>query len=320
VRRGTRGFDEVSMALLLTPIFGSADEWRSLFAQAMPALDLRLWPDAGNPADIEVAAVAMIPPGKLQTFPNLKLIVSLTAGAEGLLADRDLPDVPVVRASDLDGDAMMNEAALLHVLRHHRHLPAYAAAQQRCEWISLPRLRADQRKVGVMGLGAIGLSAARALARHGFKVAGWVRSPRTLEDIEVFAGRAALPAFLARSEIVVNFLPLTAETEGILDAQAFAQMPKGAAIVNLGRGAHVVDADLMAALDSGHLAGATLDVFRIEPLPKDSPLWRHPKITVIPHASRRIAPSDLVPRIVEAMRRLKAGEPQRFPVDRARGY
>jgi glyoxylate/hydroxypyruvate reductase A len=206
------------------------------------------------------------------------------------------------------------------VLRHHRNLPAYALAQQRCEWISLPRLRAGQRKVGVMGLGSIGLAAAKALARHGFKVAGWVRTPRAVEGIEVFAGWEALSAFLARSEIVVNFLPLTQETTGILNSKAFGQMPKGAALVNLGRGAHVNEADLMAALDNDQLAGATLDVFPVEPLPKESPLWRHPKITIIPHASRRIEPRDLVPRIIEAMQRLKSGEPQRDLVDRARGY
>jgi len=308
------------MALLVTPIFGKPEDWRKLFAEFAPSLDVRMWPEAGNPADIDVAAVALMPPGKLKTFPNLRLIVSLTAGAEGLLGDPELPNVPVARASDPDGDAMMNEAALLHVLRHHRNLPAYALAQQRSEWISLPRLRADQRKVGVMGLGAIGLAAARTLARHGFKVAGWVRAPRTVDGIEVFAGRERLSAFLARSDIVLNFLPLTPETTGMLNAQAFAQMPKGGAIVNLGRGAHVNEADLMAALDSDQLAGATLDVFPVEPLPKDSPLWRHPKITIIPHASRRIDPRDLVPRVLDAMRRLNAGEPQVFPVDRTRGY
>jgi glyoxylate/hydroxypyruvate reductase A len=308
------------MALLLTPVFGKADEWQTLFAAEMPGLDLRIWPDAGDPADIEAAAVALMPPGKLKAFPNLRLIVSLTAGAEGLLRDPELPDVPIARAGAPDGDAMMNEAALLHVLRHHRNLPAYAAAQQRSEWISLPRLRARERKVGVMGLGSIGLAAAKTLARHGFDTAGWVRSPRAGDGIAIFAGREQLPAFLARSEIVVNFLPLTPETAGILNAQAFAQMPKGAAIVNLGRGPHVVEADLMAALDSGQLAGATLDVFPVEPLPKDSPLWRHPKITVIPHASRRIEPRDLVPRVADAVRRLRAGEPQLALIDRKRGY
>jgi glyoxylate/hydroxypyruvate reductase A len=308
------------MALLLTPVFGKAEEWRNLFAAEMPELDLRIWPEPGNATDIEAAAVALMAPGKLKAFPNLRLIVSLTAGAEGLLGDPELPDVPIARSSDPDGDEMMNEAALVHVLRHHRHLPAYAAAQQRSEWISLPRVRARDRKVGVMGLGSIGLAAAKTLARHGFAVAGWVRSPRAESGIEVFAGREQLPAFLARSEIVVNFLPLTNETTGILNAQAFAQLPKGAAVVNLGRGAHVNEADLMAALDSGQLAGATLDVFPVEPLPKESPLWRHPKITVIPHASRKIEPRDLVPRVADAIRRLRAGQPQLALIDRQRGY
>ena len=308
------------MALLLTPIFAKADEWRRLFAAEMPELDLRVWPDAGDPADIEAAAVALMPKGKLKDFPNLRLIVSLTAGAEGLLGDPELPDVPIARSGDPDGDAMMNEAALLHVLRHHRNLPAYAAAQLRCEWISVPRPRAQERKVGVMGLGSIGLAAAKTLAQHGFKVAGWVRAPRQADGIEIFAGRDQLPGFLARSEIVVNFLPLTPQTTGILDAAAFAQMPQGGAVINLGRGPHVNEADLMAALDSGHLAGATLDVFPVEPLPKESPLWRHPKITIIPHASRKIEPRDLVPRVADAVRRLRSGQPQLALIDRERGY
>jgi glyoxylate/hydroxypyruvate reductase A len=171
-----------------------------------------------------------------------------------------------------------------------------------------------------MGLGSIGLGAAKALARHGFQVAGWVNTPRAVDGIEVFAGRDRLADFLQRSEIVVNFLPLTSETVGILDAAAFAQMPKGSSVINLGRGAHVNEPDLMAALDSGHLAAATLDVFPVEPLPKESPLWRHPGITVIPHASRRIDPRDLVPRIAQAVKRLRAGAPPRDLIDRNRGY
>ena len=142
------------MALLLNAFFGKPEDWRKLFAAEMPELDVRIWPDAGDPAEIDVAAVASLPPGRLKALPNLRMVVSLLAGAEALLADPSLPDVPIVRAGNPDGDAMMSEAALLHVLRHHRHLPAYLLAQQRCEWISLPRLRAQERSVGVMGLGA----------------------------------------------------------------------------------------------------------------------------------------------------------------------
>jgi len=310
------------MALLLNFFFGKPDEWRQWFAAEMPELDVRVWPDTGNREDIDVVACGSLPEGAFKTFPNLRLVVSLLAGPDAILHDPAVPkDVPIVRAGDPAGDTMMNEVTLLHVLRHHRNMPAYAAAQQRAEWISLPRLPARERKVGVMGLGAIGLAAAKTLKGIGFQVAGWVRTPRPAPDgIEVFAGKGQFPAFLARSEIVVNLLPITPETENVLDAKAFAALPKGASVVNLGRGAHVVDADLIAALDSGHLAAATLDVFRKEPLPSDDPLWRHPKITVMPHASRRIEARPMVPRICDAIRRLNAGRPLENVVDRARGY
>src|SRR5262249_7427254 len=183
-----------------------------------------------------------------------------------------------------------------------------------------PRLRASQRSVGVLGLGVIGLSVAKTLAAHGFKVAGWVRTPKPVNGIEVFAGREQWPAFLGRSEIVVNLLPLTGETRGILNADAVAHLPKGASMINLGRGAHVVEADLMAALDRDHLAGATLDVFPVEPLPKESPLWHHPKITITPHAARRIDAADLVPRVCDSIRALHAGRPLENLIDRRRGY
>jgi glyoxylate/hydroxypyruvate reductase A len=308
------------MALMLTPIFGTAEEWRKLIAADMPDLDVRVWPDIGNPADIEVAAVAGLPRGTLKTLPNLRLVVSLTAGVDMLIGDPDLPDVPLVRAAEENGDAMIDEFALLHVLRHHRDLPELALAQQRSEWLRKKPKPASQRPVGVMGLGAIGLSVARTLARHGFDVAGWVRSPRREDGIAIFHGPEQLPAFLARSEIVINLLPLTAETREILNAKTLALLPKGAAVINLGRGPHVAEADLMAALDSGHLAAATLDVFPVEPLPKESPLWRHPKITVTPHVSRQIYPSNLAPRVCAAIRRLNAGQPLQHLVDRKRGY
>jgi glyoxylate/hydroxypyruvate reductase len=308
------------MALLLTPVFTTPDEWRRLIASELPDIDVRIWPDVGNPADIEVAAVAGLPRGKLKTFPNLRLIVSLTAGVDMLIGDPELPDVPIVRAADPGGDVMINEFALLHVLRHHRDLPTFALAQQNSEWLRIVPKHAHERPVGVMGLGAIGQSVAQTLARHGFDVAGWVRSPREVDGVTIFHGSGQLPAFLKRSEIVVNLLPLTDETKDILNASAFAQMPKGASVINLGRGPHIAEADLMAALDSGQLAAATLDVFPTEPLAKDSPLWRHPKITITPHVSRRIYPSNLAPRVCDAIHRLTAGQPFVHEVDRRRGY
>ncbi len=310
------------MALLLTPLFAPVETWRQLFQREMPDLEIRIWPDAGNRDDIEIAAIGRLPENVLRSFPNLKMIVSLFAGQDLLMADTTLPaGVPIVRASPHTGDPMMDEAALTHVLRHHRNLPDYLLAQRRAEWVSLPRIRAQDRKVGVLGLGIIGLNTAKCLAAHGFQVAGWVKHPRKAEEgIEIFAGKDQLGAFLARSEIIVNLLPATAETDNILNRETLALLPKGASIVNLGRGQQIVDADLIAALDSGHLSGATLDVFRQEPLPKEDPLWRHPRVTVLPHASRVPDARAMVPLICAQIARLRRGETLIDVVDPAIGY
>jgi len=309
------------MALLLAPVGSAGAQWLRYIAAEVPDLEVRIWPEVGDKADIDIAAVSHLPHGVLASLPNLRLIISLTACAEALLSDPALPrNVPLVRSSEPGGDPMMNETALMHVLRHHRLMHEYLLSQQRREWKPLARVRAEERRVGVMGLGMIGLPCAQALARHGFQVAGWARRPRTVEGIEVYHGRAQLPAFLARSEIVVNLLPVTRETENILCRETFDLLPKGAALVNLARGQHVVDADLIAALDSGRLAAATLDAFRVEPLPKESPLWAHPRITIMPHVARRLDPATIAHRVCENILRLRRGEPLLYPIDRDAGY
>ena len=308
------------MALLLAPQSGTGDVWRRAFAAAMPELEVRIWPEVGDPAAIDIAAVGAMPAGALAKLPKLRLILSLTAGVDTLLSDPALPAVPIARTADPDGDAMMNETALLHVLRHHRSMPDYLQAQQRCEWIRRPIKAARERPVGVMGLGSVGLAIAKTLASIGFPVAGWVRQPRSADGIEIFSGTGQFNAFSARSEILLNLLPLTPQTNGIVNSAMLKALPKGAAFINLGRGDHVVEADLIAALDSGHLAAATLDVYPVEPLPKDSPLWRHPKITVMPHVARRLVPEQIAARICTIIRDFRAGIPLAQAVDRKRGY
>ena len=192
------------MALLLAPQPGTGDVWRRAFAAAMPELEVRVWPDVGDPAAIDIAAVGAMPTGALAKFPNLRLILSLTAGVDTLLSDPTLPDVPIARTADPDGDVMMNETALLHVLRHHRYMPDYLQAQQRCEWIRRPIKAARERPVGVMGLGSVGLAIAKTLVAIGFPVAGWVRQPRAADGVEIFSGGEQLDAFLARSEILAE--------------------------------------------------------------------------------------------------------------------
>ncbi len=311
------------MALLLDPAPGRAEPWLDELKKRLPDLEVRIWPEIGDPKDIEFAAIGFTSRGKaLAGLPNLRFVASIMAGVDHIVNDPDMPkDVPLVRSSDPKGDRLMNETALLHTLRHHRHMHEYAIDQRNHEWKPRrPVQHCATRKVGVMGLGQIGLPLARFLAEFGFDVAGWSRRAREAEGLTLFHGAEGLIPFLARSEILVNLLAVTPETTDILDARAFARMPKGACIVNLARGQHIVDADLIAALDSGQLAAATLDVFRTEPLPPDHPFWDHPRITIQPHVARAPHPRDLAPQLVENIRRARAREALAWTIDRARGY
>ena len=214
----------------------------------------------------------------------------------------------------------MGEYVLLAVLRHHREFDRFEREQRARNWAySFPPQAAD-RPVGIMGLGELGASAAKLLSAQGFPVLGWSRTPKAIEGVTSYAGRGELHAFLHRSQILVCLLPLTAETRGILDAETFDGLPHGACVINVARGDHLVEADLLAALDSGHLAGATLDVFRTEPLPVDDPLWRHPKVLITPHVASYSLPATAADGVVDNVRRALAGQPLRHQVDRARGY
>lgn len=308
------------MALLFLSADDPAEEWRAELTARMPGLEVRIWPDVGDPADIEVALVWRAPPGELARYPNLKAILSLGAGIEWLIGDPTVPDVPIARMVDPSLTRTMTEYVFLAVLRHHREFDRFEREQRARRWAYRFPPQAADRRVGIMGLGELGAAAARALARHGFQVAGWSRTPKAIDGVTSHAGRAALAGFLHRTDILVCLLPLTADTQGILDAETFAALPHGAAVINVARGAHLVEADLLAALDSGHLGGATLDVFREEPLPPESPLWAHPKILITPHVASYCVPSTAADGVVDNIRRALAGEPLRHQVDRTRGY
>jgi len=314
------------MSVILVAVDGVlADSWANAF-RGQAGATVRTWPDAiGNPDDIEVACVWRAPHGVLAALSNLKLIVNLGAGADFLLADPDLPDVPIVRAAHPDLSMRLTEYVVLHTLRYHRRQPLYDEQQRNRLWQAHHQPAASEVAVGVMGLGAIGTEAARVLARIGFKVAGWSASAKTIDGIETFHGAAGLDAFLARTEILVCLLPLTPATEGILDRALFGRLKRdgaagGAFLINAGRGPLQVDADILAALDDGTLAGATLDVFPQEPLPPESPMWTHPKVTVTPHNAGDILPDILAAEVMRQIGRLARGEPLANVVDRARGY
>jgi len=214
----------------------------------------------------------------------------------------------------------MSEYALFWALRHHRDIDKYAASQRARRWRPEPFVDTLHRRVGVMGLGAIGQDVARKFALLGFPVAGWSRTPRTLDGIEVFAGRDRLGTFLGRSDILVDVLPLTRDTRGLLDAAAFAALPRGAYFINIARGGHVVDEALLAALDSGQLAGAALDVANTEPLPADHPFWTHDRIALTPHIAGATNPRTASPAVIENIRRRRAGLPLLHQVDPQAGY
>jgi glyoxylate/hydroxypyruvate reductase len=287
----------------------------------MPGVDFRTDPDAGSLDDVEVALCAKARPGLYSRLPNLKLIVGLQAGVDSLLNDPELPPgIPIVRACQPGGDQLIAEYVLMQVLMHHRNMAIFINDQRSHTWNKLPVPLASEGRVGFMGVGMIGRICAETVRDSGFQVAAWTRTPKQLDSVESFHGAEGLGPFLARSDILVNVLPLTADTENILNADLFAKLPKGARIINIGRGQHVADEDLMAALDSGQLAAATLDVFRQEPLPPENPLWAHPKIIITPHTARKSRPENVAPQVAEAVRRLLAGEPLTQLVDRDAGY
>lgn len=297
------------------------EPWRQVIARAFPKLEFRLWPDVGNLADAHYALVWKPPHGMLAALPNLKAVLSLGAGVDALFLDATLPrQVPIVRLVDAGLRGQMTEYGLYAVLHFHRDMSHYQAAQQAGRWAPLAAVPAGSRTVGVMGLGVLGADLAALLVRLGFRVLGWSRSGRAVEGVTVYSGDTGLAQMLARSEILVNLLPLIPATRGILNARTFRQLPRGAAVINLARGGHLIEADLLAALDDGHLRGAMLDVFEQEPLPTGHPFWQHPKVLVTPHISAQAVTELAEGQIVENIRRIEAGEAPVGLVDPDRMY
>ena len=309
------------MATILFRSTPSAEaRWRPLLAALMPEHEFRFWPEIGDPAAIEYALVWRPEPGLLASLPKLKLIVGLGAGVDALLQDPTLPrHLPLVRLVDPYMTDAMSEYVAFQVLRLHRQDIDYLNQQRARVWEEREQKNACERRVGILGFGTLGQDAGRKLKALGFDVAGWSRSPRAVPGFVSHAGRAGFEQILARSEILVCLLPLTPATEGILDAAAFARLPAGAALVNAGRGGHLVEADLIPALDSGQLSGAVLDVFRDEPLPPDHPFWTHPRIIVTPHVAAETHPPTAAAIIRDEIRRFETGEVLLNQVDPSRG-
>jgi glyoxylate/hydroxypyruvate reductase A len=299
------------------PVRGA--EWAAAFARKAPELEFRQWPLEDGAERVRYLA-AWEPPADLARFPYLELVFSVGAGIDQFDFSRVPAQLPVIRMVEpgiVDG---MVEYATLAVLALHRDWPAYREQQRAQQWVAHRVRSAARRRVGVLGLGMLGRAVLDKLRGFGFPCAGWSRSPHLNEGVECHAGPEALPAFLARTDILVCLLPLTAETRGILDARLFAALPPGAAVVNCGRGGHLVNDDLLAALDSGQLSAAVLDVCEPEPLPAGHPFWDHPRIVLTPHIASMTQPETAVDAVLDNIGRHLAGLPLAGLVERTRGY
>ena len=310
------------MAILLSTKAHTMQDWKAALLAVDPSLEIRLFPDAGDPAENEAAVVwTAHDMMELRRYPNLKLIVSMGAGVDHLLrAPGPPPGIPVARLKDVLLTSAMAEWVLLNVLRFHRQDPEYRALQQRKEWLELSAPSTSERRIGILGIGELGSASARVLGSLGFPVMGWSRSAKTLPGAQTFHGADGLMAMAAKTDILICLLPLTPETRGVLNAQLLSALPRGAYVINGARGGHMVAQDMLAALDSGHIAGAALDVFEPEPLPPESPFWSHPKVFLTPHAASITIPSSVAPQVVETIHKMGAGRPLINLVDFSLGY
>ncbi|QAU45075.1 2-hydroxyacid dehydrogenase [Bradyrhizobium guangzhouense] len=302
------------------------ERWKARFDAVCDGRRVVLLPNASlDPAEVHYAAVWKPVPGDLGSFPNLRAIFNLGAGVDALMADNSVPNVPLVRVAVPDLTNRMTEYVVLHVLMHHRQELYLRDSQRAKRWEPKYQWPASAVTVGVMGLGTLGADAADVLRRLGFRVAGWSRSPRSITGVECFHGTAGMDAFLRKTDILVSLLPLTPDTNGILNREVFTKLnhtsPLGAPVlINAGRGALQNEADILACLDDGTLGAASLDVFVQEPQPADSRFWTHPKVVLTPHNAADTDADAISAYVAEQIARFEAGGALENVVDRRRGY
>ncbi|MDT7830585.1 glyoxylate/hydroxypyruvate reductase A [Pricia sp. S334] len=309
------------MAIVIIRQDGKIDLWKEALLTEAPDLDVYSYYENHPKDDIEVALVWKHPEGSLAKYNNLELIACNGAGVDFIFEDPDVPEgIPITRVVDTKLAEDMSEHVLAVILAHLKNLDIYKLQQTQKVWKTRDYHRISDFKVGIMGLGELGSVLAKDLVRFGFEVQGWSNSPKSLENVNSFAGDDELSGFLASTEILVCLLPLTDKTTGILNKSLFKKLPKNAFVINVARGGHLVDLDLIEMLDNDHLSGAGLDVYHQEPLPTSHPFWQHEKIHMTPHYASVSDPKFVVPQIVENYRRLKAGKSLLNEVSRDKGY
>lgn len=300
------------------PVRGAV--WAELFARQMPELPFRIWPDIGDPADVRYLAAWQPPDDLAERFPHLEVLFSTGAGTDHFDFSAIPPSLPVVRMVESGIIGGMVEYVSMAVLSLHRDWQTYRNQQREGHWQVHRVYPASSRLVGVLGLGVLGRAVLAQLSAFGFACAGWSRSPHQLDGVECHAGADGLQSFLARTDILICLLPLTDSTRGILSKPLFDQLPRGATVINVGRGGHLVQQDLLQALDDGQVGQAILDVCEPEPLPPGHPFWTHPKVVLTPHIASMTQPETAVEAVLGNIRRHQQGLPMTGLVDRARGY
>jgi glyoxylate/hydroxypyruvate reductase len=313
------------MAVLILTKIEPIDSWfielSTELKKHKPDLDLRIWPEYGKQEEIEIVLVWWPPLGVMQRFPNLKLIISLGASIEHILIDPELPDnIPIVRLVSEGKTLQMVEYVTLAVLLFQRRFIEYQALQRSQRWEYLPAPDASSFTIGILGIGILGSRVAEKLITFGFPVRGWSRTSKAITGVKCFHGTEQFKLFLKTCQVLVCLLPLTPETEGILCHDTFSALPQGTYLINVGRGEHLVEADLLSALDSGQIAAACLDVFDIEPLPGTHPFWSHPRIVLTPHVSAPGNPDELTNYILNTIDCSQLGKPLKYAIDRSQGY
>ena len=295
-----------------------AEPWLQGLAAALPGAEISVWQPGAPQADY---AVVWAPPQQfMDEQAGLKALFNIGAGVDALLKLRLPPQALVVRLDDAGMAVQMAEYVCHAVIRHFREFDGYEADMAAGRWgYRKPRLRSDF-PIGVMGLGVLGERVAKALAQFDFPINGWSRSPKAIDGVRAFTGAEQFNDFLSASRVLVNLLPLTPETANVMNKDTLGRLQPGAYVINVARGAHLVDEDLLAAIDSGHVAGATLDVFRTEPLPAGHAFWNHPRITITPHTSARTLRDESIAQIARKMAALERGEAVAGIVNPARGY
>ncbi|WP_262029880.1 2-hydroxyacid dehydrogenase [Microvirga sp. Mcv34] len=308
----------IGVAYKSDPVMGAV--WREVFRSELPQASFRMWPEIGAGEEVEYL-IAWVPPPDLEgALPNLKVLFSIGAGIDQLDLDAIPPHVKIVRMLDADLTRGMVEFATFGVLALHRDVPHYVSDQQAGRWMYRPLQRAAERRVGIMGLGVLGHAVAESLKSFGFPLRGWSASPKAVEGMETFSGPKQLGAFLSGCDILVCLLPLTDETRGILGSATFEQLPMGARLLNVGRGGHLAEDDLIAALADGRIDCAILDVLQSEPPAADHPLLRHPRVIVTPHIASATLPQAAAQRVCRLIERHRSGLPMEGLIDRRRGY